>query len=210
MRRLFLAMFLLAGVAPAAHAQDDPSFNLVNRSGRTINEIYASPVTQQQWGRDQLGTGVLPAGRSFAVRLDPRGGCRTDIMVVYAGGEREERRDVDTCRTTDVVFPATAAQAPPTGGKQGTERSAAATGNPSFNLINRGTRTIQEFYASPASQSTWGPDRLGAGVLPAGDTFPVRLPVGECAYDLRVVWADGESEERRNVNTCDVADVSFP
>jgi hypothetical protein len=38
----------------------------------------------------------------------------------------------------------------------------------------------------------------------------VRLPAdGNCLYDLRVVYGDGASEERREVNTCESKQVAF-
>jgi hypothetical protein len=62
-----LALCLLGlSAAPALAQQGDPSFNLVNRSGRLIFEAYASLATDQDWGPDRLGDNALPNGRSFA------------------------------------------------------------------------------------------------------------------------------------------------
>jgi len=85
----------------------------------------------------------------------------------------------------------------------------AARGNPSFWLVNASRRTIRELYASPSSQQNWGPDRLGTGVVGGGDRFAVRLPEGDCIYDVRVVWADGRPEDRRRLNLCDVIELVF-
>ena len=83
--------------------------------------------------------------------------------------------------------------------------------NPSFTLANRGRQPINEFYATPAGMDRWGRDRLGPFSLSPGQTFPVRLPAdGNCVYDLRVVYADGRPEERRQLNTCELEAVTFP
>ena len=84
--------------------------------------------------------------------------------------------------------------------------AAGSRGNPSFNLVNQSGRAIEQFYASPSSQQGWGPDRLGNGVVQPGGRFAVSLPVGECQYDLRVVWQGGDAQERRNLNTCEMND----
>jgi len=194
LRRPILLLIALLLTAPAgqASAQSDPSFNLVNRSGQVINEIYVSPTREPNWGRDLLGTATLADGRSFPVRLAPSAGCRQDIRVVYADGRPEERRNQDTCGITQIVFGT--ARAPQAAGGEGA--------NPSFNLVNRGRAPIREVYVSSVRDSDWGQDRLGAGPLAIGQHLPVRLPLGDCSNDVRIVWMDGRAEERRALDTC--------
>lgn len=192
----------LAIAAPAAAQSTDPSFNLVNRSGQTINEIYVSAASQSNWGRDWLGQNVLPNGQSWPIRIPQGQECTNDIRVVYANGSAEERRRVNTCNLTEVVFGAQA-QAP-----QATPPATAQ--NPSFNLVNNSGRTINEIYVSLATDTNWGADRLGQNVLPAGQSFAIRLPVGDCIYDIRVVYNDNSAAEKRRVNTCELTNVTFP
>jgi hypothetical protein len=198
-RALLAALPLLAalGGAPAL-AQPDPSFNLVNRSGQAIHEVYVSPVREPNWGRDLLGSEVLPDGRAFPVRLPASAGCRQDVRVVYADGRPEERRNLDTCGLSELVF-GSAAAAPRTG---------APGGNPSFNLVNHGAQPLREVYVSSARDTTWGQQRLPQA-LPPGRWLAVRLPQDDCVNDVRVVWADGRSEERRQVDTCRLVNLVF-
>ncbi len=210
--RLLLALPMLPAIllaAPAPAAAQDGSFAVVNRSGRTVRELYASPATQQSWGRDRLGEDVLPDGRTFAVRMPSGSGCRTDLRVVFEGGGNDERRDLDTCATREVVLGQGGGRAQ--GAARGKPGSGAAqtTGNPSFNLRNAGGRTVRELYASPTTQSDWGRDRLGEQVVAPGASFAIRLPEGPCRYDVRVVWEDDQDEERRDLDLCGVADLSF-
>jgi hypothetical protein len=199
-RALFaVAMSLLPGLAVA---QGDPSFNLINRSGQTINEVYVSAATQPNWGRDLLGQDVLANGRSFPVRIAPAAGCQQDIRVVYANGRPEERRNVNTCAITEMVFGAAAAPAAP----PATPR--AAEGNPSFNLVNHGRQPMREAYVSSARDTDWGAQRLPQPMQP-GAHLAVRLPTGDCVNDIRIIWADGRPEERRQVDTCRVTNLVF-
>lgn len=207
LRRALLALFVLAACAPAAGAQPgDPSFNLVNRSGRVIHEAYVSPSSETRWGQDRLGRNVLPNGQSVAIRLPP-GECNHDVRVIYdrAGGPSEEQRNLNTCNLTEVIFTGQRVGAP-----QPAAPSQAAGANPSFNLINNSGRVVRELYASPSTESHWGPDRLGNSTVPAGQVFPVRLPLGACLYDIRVVFDGGQSEERRRVNLCELTNLPVP
>lgn len=220
-RRLAIAaaaLLGLGGLVPAAQAQTgDPSFNLINRSSRVIYEAYASPSSDSNWGQDRLGQNIIPAGRSFVIRL-PQGECNYDVRVVYErqGGPSEERRNVNLCNLTELVFdgraqPQQGGQAPQQQMPQQQARPGqGARGNPSFNLVNQGQQTVMEVYASLATDQNWGPDRLGADTVAPGAVYPLRLPEGDCMYDLRFVYQNGQSQERRGVNLCEVTNVTLP
>lgn len=81
--------------------------------------------------------------------------------------------------------------------------------NPSFNLVNRAQQPINELYATPQGMDNWGKELLGDTTVAPGATFAVRLPVGQCTYDVRVVYGNGRAEEKRSLNTCNVSDVAF-
>jgi hypothetical protein len=218
-RRLAIAtaaVLAMGGLVPAAQAQTgDPSFNLVNRSNRVIYEAYASPSSDSNWGQDRLGQNIVPAGRNFVIRL-PQGECIYDVRVVYdrQGGQPEERRNINLCNLTEVVFDGR----PQQGGQQQQPQqppqrqgqTQGPRGNPSFNLVNQGQQVVMEVYASLATDQNWGPDRLGADTVAPGAVFPVRLPEGDCVYDMRFVYQNGQSQERRGVNLCEVTNVTLP
>ena len=218
-RRLAIAtaaVLAMGGVVPAAQAQTgDPSFNLVNRSSRVIYEAYASPSSDSNWGQDRLGQNIVPAGRNFVIRL-PQGECIYDVRVVYdrQGGQPEERRNINLCNLTEVVFDGR----PQQGGQQQQPQqppqrqgqTQGPRGNPSFNLVNQGQQVVMEVYASLATDQNWGPDRLGADTVAPGAVFPVRLPEGDCVYDMHFVYQNGQSQERRGVNLCEVTNVTLP
>lgn len=86
----------------------------------------------------------------------------------------------------------------------------AQSNNPDFTLNNRGNVVINEVYVSSSRVSSWGNDRLGQTVLPPGRGLNVVLPAGQCVNDIRVVYANGQSSERLQVNTCNLTEVNFP
>ncbi len=199
-----------AAPAPAQQTgeQGDPSFELVNASASTITQIYASLTRERNWGPDRLGTDVLGAGRRFQVTL-PNGDCTWDIAVVYADDRREEKQAQNLCNVTELAFNASGARVRGAAPPAARGNAQAATGDPSFALVNRSPRTIAQLYVSRATETDWGRDRLGDNVLAAGQRFNVPLPQGPCQWDIAVVYDDDRREERRSQDLCAVAEVAF-
>ncbi len=196
-----LSVILAFLLAPAAWAQDNPSFNLVNRGRLAIREIYTTSTGQNTWGQDRLQRGTVPANMNVPVRLPADGNCLYDIRVVYENGANEEQRRVNTCVVDSVSFPA---------GQARPGRNQTATDDPSFRLVNRGRAEVNELYVSLPDQDDWGTDRLGQGTIPPGGRKVIELPSGACFYDLRIVYANGEATERRRVNLCTITDLRVP
>lgn len=86
----------------------------------------------------------------------------------------------------------------------------AQTNDPSFRLTNNSPDVINEIYVSSSAVNAWGPDRLGDRTLASGGAYVIRLPAGQCVNDIRVVYANGQANERRQVNTCNLTDIAFP
>ena len=93
-----------AGASIAAPRGGNPSFNFVNRSGLVIRELYISLSSQSNWGADRLGSNVMGPGQSIYIQLPNGGSCAADIRVVYNNGAAVERRGVETCSRSDVVW----------------------------------------------------------------------------------------------------------
>ena len=199
-----IAVAILAA-GPAFAQPPNPSFNVVNRTANAISELYASSSGQTNWGRDRLAQQRIAPGAHFAVRLPADGNCTYDIRVVYANGTSDERRNLNTCNLDNVIFPTTGGRTPavPAG------RSSIAD-DPSFRLVNRGRSEVNELYASLPGDGDWGEDRLGTGTVAAGASKVIRLPNGDCVYDVRIVYANGEATEKRRVNLCTITDMRVP
>lgn len=194
LRHAALAMLVAAMVPGRAVAEPNPSFVLTNRMPVPMAEFFAVPSGSTGWGPPRVG---LATGGSVAVSIRP-GACVWDLRATFLGAAPEERRAVNLCETTDIVF----------GGAP--DRAAQIHANPSFNLVNRSDKHVVEVYASPSSFANWGQNRATGGQVAPGAALAVRLPSGECVHDVRAVFADGAVAERRGVDTCAISSLSLP
>ncbi len=193
MRRLILG--LIVGLLPLAAAaqQQNPSFNLVNKSAKPVRELFVTPAGDANWGQNRLTSGAVEPGGKFAVRRRIDGNCIFDIRAVYADNTHEDKRGVNTCTAEDVVV----------GG------SAKAANDPSFRLTNHLKQPITELAATPAGQPR-AANALSAGALAPEASTMVHPPTGKgCMFDLRVVLADA-SVKNRTLDLCKVSELSIP
>jgi hypothetical protein len=107
MRALLFAAFAAFSLVAAgdANAQAQQDFQLVNRTGYTIDEVYVSPSEQNSWGDDLMGDDSLEEGQTLNVRF-PGGSniCSFDIKVVYDDQETAEFRGVNLCQVSRVTI----------------------------------------------------------------------------------------------------------
>lgn len=202
-RRLGIGAVMLCAAPACAQEAPNPSFYLVNRAAAAITRVYATPAGMPTWGSDRLTGATVGPGQNTAIRLPADGNCIYDVRVVYANARTDERRGLNTCEIDNLSFPGARTAA-------GTARATRPDANPSFLLVNRGRAVLNELYLSPSGDDSWGEDRLGESSLPGGASKPIRLPPGECLYDVRVVFANGEANERRRLNLCDITDLRVP
>lgn len=80
-----------------------------------------------------------------------------------------------------------------------------------FELNNRSSYTVMEFYASPSDVGEWEDDILGADVLGAGDSMGITIADArtQCEYDLRFVFDDGDVVERGGVDLCETGSYTL-
>ena len=97
--RLTTAMFLFALPAFAA----DQDFQIVNRTGYQIDEVYVGASSSRSWGKDLMGRGTLTDGERLDVTFPNRtSNCKFDIKVVYNDGDEAEWSQVNLCSVSKV------------------------------------------------------------------------------------------------------------
>jgi hypothetical protein len=202
-----------AAAASAARASPaGPAFTLLNRSGRPVAQLYASPAGLDEWGYDRLGTITVPPGGRHLVRLGAGAGCRQDLRVLYRDGARQDLPGLDLCVTREVVLGVAAAAAgpmpgPAAGAMPGPVANQAP--GPLLALRNQGRLPVAAAFVSPAARREWGEDQLATRPLPPGGTFRLRLPPGECIYDVKIIATNGAAQEQRGLDLCARPGVTF-
>ena len=81
-----------------------------------------------------------------------------------------------------------------------------------INIVNRSGVTIREFYMTDVDTRGWGDDRLGQEVVEPGDSLrvvptPRQRARGYCQFDMKVVFANDRTVERRGVNLCSTTNL---
>ena len=75
----------------------DLQFALINMSGYTLVEFYASPENVRSWEEDILGDDVLESGYALNITVaDGRTQCVYDLLMLFDDGDRLEDT-VDLC-----------------------------------------------------------------------------------------------------------------
>jgi hypothetical protein len=183
---------------PARAPLGEREMTIENRSDKLINEVYVSPSSTDQWGEDRLGEATLEPGGALRIRLGRTRDCSFDVQVVYEDASREERVGQDVCRSRRLTFDGSAA----------TMRRTAEAPVRRVTLQNHSARPIVQVYISPADSAQWGEDQLTTGRI--GETESAEIAYsGDCAADLRVVFANRAAEERRGLDLCAMPTVSI-
>jgi len=77
-----------------------------------------------------------------------------------------------------------------------------------FNFHNRSSVTVMEFYFDSSRNPRWTRDELGSGVLPSGQSRRFAAAYSGM-YDFRAVLQGGRAVELRQVNICQITDVTL-
>ena len=74
-----------------------------------------------------------------------------------------------------------------------------------LDLVNHSLVTVASFFASNDGTDRWDVDLLGRRGLQTNHFVQLALddPAGVCHYDFKVVFIDGTSVIRRNVDVCE-------
>lgn len=97
-----LAAALLLSMTGFA-AASDADFRLKNKTGYQIDEVYVSPHSSKNWGRDRMGSDALADGEAVDIVFPHgNGACKFDIQVKYNDGDKAEWGNVDLCQYSTV------------------------------------------------------------------------------------------------------------
>ena len=99
---LSIAVFFVSMAFAAPGKQD---FQLVNKTGVEIHQLYISPHDVNDWQEDVLGREPLPDGESVKVSFDNRENRnKWDLKIVDGKGSSIEWEDLDLTKTSEVIL----------------------------------------------------------------------------------------------------------
>lgn len=79
--------------------------DIVNATGKTLSEFYASNSGTDDWEEDVLGSDTLADGEVFDVDIDDgTGACKFDFKAVFTDGTSHVRRGVDVCSISKFTY----------------------------------------------------------------------------------------------------------
>ena len=85
-----------ASALPAAAL--DRRVRIVNNTGYTIVQFYASNTGTSDWQEDILGNDTLPSGSSVTINIDDGTGyCKYDFLAIFNDGDELVKTGVNVC-----------------------------------------------------------------------------------------------------------------
>jgi S1-C subfamily serine protease len=179
-------------------------FRIRNDSQAQASALQVVPAGADPSDTDELlDAGVLEPGGTVTGRI-ARGGCRFDVIAAFDDDEaRQERRTgVDLCAEPELGLagptPATPGSAPPNAAQI------------EVIVANRTSLILSVMKARPSGTADWGPDRLGADVIPPGETYRFAIAAGSaCLFDLQAVFSNGRTEVRERQDLCADPSVAY-
>lgn len=104
-RKVLMAAAVLAVGAGSAFAAGKQDFDLVNKTGYPIEEVYVAPSSSDDWQEDVLGQDILENGKKVHIRFNrATKTCKWDLKVVYSDKETAEWEEFDLCETSKIII----------------------------------------------------------------------------------------------------------
>lgn len=104
MKTILLVLGLSLALSMSAFAQTNQAFKVLNSSGVTVAEVYASPTAKNMWG-DNLIKNKVAGGETFEISVPVEAAnCTWDIKYKDDQGKEYMLTNVDLCNTKTVTF----------------------------------------------------------------------------------------------------------
>ncbi|MCL2834607.1 MAG: serine protease [Treponema sp.] len=169
---------------------------VINNTGYEGWYLYITPVSEESWGPDRLGDGVLKDGQSVTIADIPASSDgRYDLNLVDKDDDSYTKWNIRIASGQKIEF---------TFDDFDYDSQETVTYNgPPVTIVNNTGYVIYYVYISPSDEKTWGKDRLGSDqIMGDGEYVTLNLPqplnvVSE--YDIRVKDSDGDTYTKYNV-----------
>jgi hypothetical protein len=96
-------LFVVSALTTASAA--NRHVDIINATGKTLSEFYASNSGTDDWEEDILGKDTLDDGEVFEINIDDgTGSCKFDFKAVFDDGTSHVRRGVDVCSISKFTY----------------------------------------------------------------------------------------------------------
>ena len=110
MKRIVMAVALAVLVAGSVAASvaafsGDQDFDLINKTGLTIDELYVSPTKVNEWEEDVLGVDTLANGAKVHIKFSrEETECIWDLKIVDEEGDEVVWNRIDLCKAEEITL----------------------------------------------------------------------------------------------------------
>lgn len=95
----------IAALASTAASAADRKVDIINETGLTMSEFYASSTGTENWEEDILGADIMEPGDTFEIDIDDgSGACQFDFKAVFTNGSSHVRRNVNVCKISSFTY----------------------------------------------------------------------------------------------------------
>ncbi|MBN2555495.1 MAG: hypothetical protein JXA97_06100 [Anaerolineales bacterium] len=155
---------------PLPEGEGDSTLLVSNDSGVEICWMYISPTSSELWGNDWLGEETLEPGGTILFYLNQD---QYDIQVVDCNEDTIAIEAGFPIQGMGISYSVEAVPGP------------SEDGDATLVIQNPLSIDICWLYIAPSSVDVWGPNRLGADILQAGDQISFSIASGE--WDVQAV-----------------------
>ncbi|KMO44920.1 hypothetical protein VQ03_00500 [Methylobacterium tarhaniae] len=105
MTRIIFSSAILLLISSQATMAANRHVDIVNKTGMTLKEFYASSTGSNNWEEDILGRDTIANGETFDINIDDgTGACRFDFRAVFQNGGESVKRNVNVCEISTFTY----------------------------------------------------------------------------------------------------------
>ena len=102
---MLLAVTAVASTVAAPVQRRNLDFTLVNKTGLTIDEVYLSPTSDDDWGKDVMGRDVLKNGEKVDITFSSEETeCNWDLKIVDEEEDAVEWDKLNLCTANEITL----------------------------------------------------------------------------------------------------------
>jgi hypothetical protein len=99
------AVVSMAALSALPAEAQDRRVRIHNDTGLTLTRFYSTNSGSSKWGRDTMGSSVLPSGRAMTMNFANKYGyCVFDFRAIFEDGTELLRGGVNVCQVSDYYY----------------------------------------------------------------------------------------------------------